>query len=63
MRSATVYTLDGQQSQLPYLNPGRYYHACGHYINSEDKKVNTSMHICIGNHHHNVNIHMFRFFL
>ena len=35
----SVYNVDGWVEDLPKLNMGRYYHGCGHYINSANKMV------------------------
>ena len=34
-----VYSMDGWMKELPELITGRYGHGCGHYINTDEKKV------------------------
>ena len=39
LATVQVYTLSGPQEQLPDLQTGRYYHACAHYLDSQDRVV------------------------
>ena len=34
-----VFTLSGPQEQLPDLQTARYWHACAHYVDSQDMEV------------------------
>ena len=38
-RQVSVYTLAGWAADLPSLRTSRWLHACGHFVNSEDKQV------------------------
>ena len=44
---ATVqeYTLSGPQEQLPSLQTPRSYHACAHYLDSQDRVVSIACNI------------------
>ena len=35
----TIYNIYGFVEDKPPLNTGRFYHGCGHYINSDNKMV------------------------
>ena len=37
------YNLQGSVARLPNLNTGRYYHACGHYVNDDKQIVSTEL--------------------
>ena len=37
------YNLQGSVARLPDLNTGRYYHACGHYVNDDKQIVSTEL--------------------
>ena len=39
LATVQVYTLSGPQEQLPNMTTGRYYHACAHYLDSQDRVV------------------------
>ena len=39
------YTLSGPQEQLPDLQTGRSYHACAHYMDSQDRVVSIACNI------------------
>ena len=41
-KQVTLYNEKGFLDNLPSLNQGRYDHGCGHYINDEQKLVNTT---------------------
>ena len=40
-----VYTLSGAQEQLPDLQTPRSYHACAHYMDSQDRVVSIACNI------------------
>ena len=39
LSTVSVYNLDGWTGDLPSLNTGRYYHACGKYISQNGDRV------------------------
>ena len=39
MANVTVYNNGGFVKDMPSLNTGRFYHGCGHYVNSDNKMV------------------------
>ena len=50
MTKVTVYNSGGFVEDKPPLNTGRYYHGCGHYVNSDNKMVRQHCHcniICV----------------
>ena len=38
-KKVDVYSIDGWVNELVQLNTGRFYHGCGHYINTDDQMV------------------------
>ena len=40
-----VYTISGPQEQLPNMTTPRYYHACAHYLDSQDRVVSIACNI------------------
>ena len=50
MTKVTVYNSGGFVEDKPPLNTGRYYHGCGHYVNTDNKMVRQHCHcniICV----------------
>ena len=39
MANVTVYNNGGFVKDMPRLNTGRFYHGCGHYVNTDNKMV------------------------
>ena len=39
LAAVTVYSQRGFVEDLPQLGTGRQWHACGHFVNSEDQPV------------------------
>ena len=45
LATVQVYTLSGPQEQLPDLQTPRRYHACAHYLDSQDRVVSIACNI------------------